>query len=364
MAGFSAPERWRLDLTDVNSYDPVAAYLCCWCSYYAYYDNALTYFREILGATNVRWFPPDETTGRPQGFMLRLEECSIVVFAGTSSLSQLYGEMRDCGFREAPNLPDTAFVGYPWGRHAAHVFDTYQSVIVAEMAVRKVLFCGHSLGGVIAATLCRAMQALPGPGSLPSQCYTFGAPKIGNRVMADLCKEMFHVINDDDPVPKLPPQGHILFVATLTAGKLNVGPNEPFTPHGRVVIVKPTGQTVVNEYGVGQVASIAPVAWDAAGEFRNVFLRINGKQPLRAITEFLDRYIPYHECGYYLGKLETNLPLRLHPEVFVGDVGKAVEEKLEVLSTIDLQPQRIIPPAFPTPAASTAVRPLKRRKRH
>lgn len=364
MAGFSSPERWRLKLDDVLVFDPVAAHLCCWASYYAYYEDAPRMFREILGATHVRWFPADESKGRPQGFMFRLDECSVVVFAGTTNLSQLYGEMRDCGYRAAPNLADTAFVGYPWGRHAADILTDYQTVITAEMETKKVLFCGHSLGGAIAATLCRAAQAVAPGGALPSNCYTFGTPKVGNRVMAALCKDQFHVVNEDDAVPKLPPDGHILFLSTLTAGKLNVGPNEPFTPHGRIVHVDRKGSITVREYGVGEVGSIAPVAWDVVSEIGRQFNPFRADRPDAAIARFMDRYVPYHECGFYLEKMEKNLPLGLHPQVFIGDVGKATEEKLPVLSTIDITPQTITPPPFPTPIVPEAVRPLRSRRRH
>lgn len=69
----------------------------------------------------------------------------------------------------------------------------------------KVYITGHSLGGALA-TLCALAVKKENP-AVQVTCITFGAPRTGNIGFASLCDSKFecwHVINEDDPIPRVP----------------------------------------------------------------------------------------------------------------------------------------------------------------
>lgn len=69
----------------------------------------------------------------------------------------------------------------------------------------KILLAGHSKGGAIA-TLVGCYLAKLGISKANLEIYTFGAPPVGDREFANLCKDrvnLFRVVNKNDPVPIL-----------------------------------------------------------------------------------------------------------------------------------------------------------------
>lgn len=73
----------------------------------------------------------------------------------------------------------------------------------------RILTTGHSLGGALAihAGLDLARQF----SSTPVHCYTFAAPRVGNRFFSFFAmsrmRQLYHVVNYQDPVPLVPPIG-------------------------------------------------------------------------------------------------------------------------------------------------------------
>ena len=64
---------------------------------------------------------------------------------------------------------------------------------------------GHSLGGALANLA--ALEIKKENPAVEVCCYTYGAPRVGNVAFASMCDAAFEswsVINDDDPVPRVP----------------------------------------------------------------------------------------------------------------------------------------------------------------
>lgn len=75
----------------------------------------------------------------------------------------------------------------------------------------KVYVTGHSLGGALA--VLASLEVKKQNPAAEVVCYTFGAPRVGNISFASLCDasfESWHIINEDDPVPRVPP-GFLLY---------------------------------------------------------------------------------------------------------------------------------------------------------
>tara|TARA_B100000123_G_scaffold267829_2_gene241738 strand:- start:475 stop:1275 length:801 start_codon:yes stop_codon:yes gene_type:complete len=70
---------------------------------------------------------------------------------------------------------------------------------------KKIIFCGHSLGGALAALASLYFSYLYN--SLEFKCITFGSPRVGNYLFSRLfnyrVKTCYRFINDKDPVPNL-----------------------------------------------------------------------------------------------------------------------------------------------------------------
>jgi triacylglycerol lipase len=66
-------------------------------------------------------------------------------------------------------------------------------------------FCGHSLGGAMA-TICAGRCLLSHIESNPSQLYTFGSPRVGDKRYINFVKlEHFRYVNNNDIVTRVPP---------------------------------------------------------------------------------------------------------------------------------------------------------------
>lgn len=67
-------------------------------------------------------------------------------------------------------------------------------------------FCGHSLGGAMA-TLCAQRCYRSYIHSNPAELYTFGAPRVGNRVyVTDAALPHYRWVNNNDIVTRMPPR--------------------------------------------------------------------------------------------------------------------------------------------------------------
>lgn len=125
---------------------------------------------------------------------------AVIVFRGTLGLRDMFTDLQ--------------LVLRPWAG-AGHVHQGFKDAHAALWpalkqqlpALRRPIFLtGHSLGGALAtmtAALCRT--------ELPSHdiaaLYTFGSPRVGDRVFGAALQSVphFRVVNDLDVIPRLPP---------------------------------------------------------------------------------------------------------------------------------------------------------------
>lgn len=75
-----------------------------------------------------------------------------------------------------------------------------------------VYLTGHSLGGALA-----TLAAWYLPGERLAACYTFGAPRVGDKRLADKYRiPIYRVVNTADPIPRLPLVGWKILLRSLT----------------------------------------------------------------------------------------------------------------------------------------------------
>ncbi|CDO69250.1 hypothetical protein BN946_scf185042.g152 [Trametes cinnabarina] len=98
---------------------------------------------------------------------------------------------------------------YAQSRTADVVFSTVQSAL-ASTASKKVLVTGHSLGAAIASIDAMMLKTRLDQ-NISLTAVVFGLPRVGNQAWADFVDQTLgssftHVTNQDDPVPRVPPQ--------------------------------------------------------------------------------------------------------------------------------------------------------------
>ncbi|KAM5532581.1 hypothetical protein V8D89_013787 [Ganoderma adspersum] len=94
-------------------------------------------------------------------------------------------------------------------RTADLVLSTVQSALNSTGS-KKVLVVGHSLGAAVASIDGMMLKMKLNP-SIAITTTVFGLPRVGNKAWADLVDQTLgssftHVTNQDDPVPRVPPQ--------------------------------------------------------------------------------------------------------------------------------------------------------------
>jgi triacylglycerol lipase len=160
--------------------------------------------------------------GSTQAYVASNENHIVAAFRGTRSPNSLDG-LRDCLLTDAANLlilPEgdlgTDFVAAGVGakfhmgfiRALAAIWDPLFAAVDAERKQndRPIWITGHSLGGALAMLAAWRFKRKFVP---LHQLYTFGAPMIGNDLVAqafdrELPERIFRYVNFPDPVPKLP----------------------------------------------------------------------------------------------------------------------------------------------------------------
>ncbi|MBE7440133.1 MAG: lipase family protein [Spirochaetales bacterium] len=144
------------------------------------------------------------------GFIAGNRSVLIVVFRGTDSVQNALSDL------QATQDELTSLRGQGMGRvhsgfhQALDKVATRLSRSIEQLRDRDqpVLFTGHSLGGALA-TLAVARAVAP-PDSVTG-LYTYGAPRVGNRVFKENFDSRYAVIsyrirNYKDPVPDTPPE--------------------------------------------------------------------------------------------------------------------------------------------------------------
>lgn len=364
MAAPREPVRYEVDVADLTVLDPILAHLCAWCSYYAYFDNAVRWFTEVLNATPIYKIPADEATGRPQGYRLNLQEICIVVFAGTTDYSQLYGSLRDSLYYRVPGLGPTIVAGKPWGKAVKDIRAGYYSLLADTVTFKKTIFTGHSIGGAIAATLCASLQGSAIPGAFPSTAVTFGCPRLGNDNLAVTTAGYHNVVLPGDVVAKLPPRGYVRpLVGSSDSDDRAVWPTDGFRRHGKITYLNDDGGLLPLDAGTNLNPEDVGVEWDVANAFGEAFFSgVQWKNPVRLTADSFRRSLEKHYMEEYLKRLEKNVPDT------ASEDGQSMTKYGEVIANAMLADPpvlaTIVPPAYPTPAVTTGVRPLVKRHRH
>jgi pimeloyl-ACP methyl ester carboxylesterase len=135
---------------------------------------------------------------RPDGML-------VVAFRGTDEAQDVCRDLR-FSFRRSP-VGGEVHGGFllAWEAVRGEVMERISHA--HEREKKRVLVTGHSLGGAIA-TLAHAQARTRG---ILTDCYTFGAPRVGDRDFvaryrrAGLNELHYRMVMEGDPVPALPP---------------------------------------------------------------------------------------------------------------------------------------------------------------
>jgi len=206
-------------LTENALGDPKNAAALAAASQFAYFpeDRGAESFKNELGM-DAKLISVDNT----QAYVASNDEHLIVAFRGSEGPTSMDG-IKDWLMTNAANLliqPEgklsteflAAGVGARWHQGFVGAISEVWDPLFAEVETRQKakdrLFwiTGHSLGGALALVaswmFLRRMM-------VPHQVYTFGAPMVGNQVVAkalnrELAGKIFRFVNSPDPVPLLP----------------------------------------------------------------------------------------------------------------------------------------------------------------
>ncbi len=147
--------------------------------------------RAALPAAKVGFIDRDHT----QAYVIETAEHTAVAFRGTQVLSgfSLADVLSNLWVRRGRWDPGKVHCGY---REAvldiAHELE--RPLCAANLPV---YFTGHSMGGALA-TLASTLP--PGP----SATYSFGAPRVGNKVFAGALGDLYRVVHAADLAPRYP----------------------------------------------------------------------------------------------------------------------------------------------------------------
>ena len=155
------------------------------------------------GFPNAKFFSRDET----QGFVAGNSELILVAFRGTEPL-KIKDWMSDADIKRVPGKG---------GGHVHRGFKAALELVADEMATtvrqfqdknQPIFVTGHSLGAALAGL---AVAASKTQHINIAGLYTYGMPRIGNKIFAKKFKKAngrktFRVINNNDAVTRVPPR--------------------------------------------------------------------------------------------------------------------------------------------------------------
>jgi len=140
----------------------------------------------------------------PAGVVAIINDTALMWITGTTNFNQLavqafyfgFGPINQ-GFYSASGIYESAALSIG-GQLGA----------VGGGVVSRVVLMGHSFGGAVAMVLATKMK-LAGPSTRQVEVLTFGAPKPGDRRLHDIIANVRqnHYVNQEDPIPLMPPEG-------------------------------------------------------------------------------------------------------------------------------------------------------------
>jgi pimeloyl-ACP methyl ester carboxylesterase len=142
-------------------------------------------------------------SGNVQGFYCSTQQAALLVFRGTSNIGQW---IRDARVLPAPFRDwGWAHLGFVKGIEAVETYLQEFDKIAKSRA--HVWVAGHSLGGALAVLAAARLKSL---GVCTPLILTYGQPAVGfadfaTRFNQELRDRLWHVINQNDIVPRVPP---------------------------------------------------------------------------------------------------------------------------------------------------------------
>jgi len=232
----------------------------------------------------------------PPYWIYKAEGYAIVFIGGTEDISQAATLVTAWSRR----IPNDTFAGLP------DLMDSTAFAIIARFqsfgppTPGRVFFVGHSYGGVLAQAAAAVFKSRNPSVSVLS--VTFGAPRTGDRRFTAMQSRDSNTrwMNDDDPVPLLPPSIPAAISYATGLGNEVIGRWEQFIHGGGGVVLDSDGNPTPGELPPrGQVAGGASLAaW--------VLKTAQGGDPAHSMSAYYDR----------LTKLVTRtappMPARVH----------------------------------------------------
>lgn len=174
--------------------------------------NFITAQAAKVGLTGTpQFFGFDETFESTQFAILHNAEIIVVVFRGTEFnplriLNGLLDTVVDvrASFAAAPELGGLVHKGM-W-KNAEEIFPQLKNAFAEIRTTQSVWFAGHSLGAALA-VLAAKLYAVRERKSVQG-IYTIGCPRVGDQQFATHYQlPLFRLINNQDPVTKIPTLG-------------------------------------------------------------------------------------------------------------------------------------------------------------
>ncbi|MBT9291425.1 lipase family protein [Prosthecodimorpha staleyi] len=146
-----------------------------------------------------------------QAHLFKVPDATVIAFRGSQEFLDWLVDLDALAVRFVPEgAAHQGFMNSIWRAYPA----IHDAIAQSQGERRSLWLTGHSLGGALA-QLCAALFTIPqSPNVSPSGVagvYTFGQPRVGDRLMAGLCDEAFgkvhfRVVNGADIVTRLPPR--------------------------------------------------------------------------------------------------------------------------------------------------------------
>jgi triacylglycerol lipase len=151
-----------------------------------------------------------------QAYVLWNDEDIIIAFRGTEP-NELQDIIHDIKIKLVPSSSKVGKVHAGFREALDKIWPDVFKIIseLTSFSDRKIYFTGHSLGGAkatLAAARCARLTNMPQPAGL----YTYGSPKVGNRLytfyIGEYCIPGARWVNNVDIVTKVPiwPYRHIM----------------------------------------------------------------------------------------------------------------------------------------------------------
>lgn len=139
--------------------------------------------------------------GGTEGFVAENDELAILAFRGTTDAADWRTNLDAKRLTSLAEVPGRPAVCVHQGFHRAYTaVEEPVRALLDGIRDKPIYITGHSLGGAVAvvATACLARDEI-------AACYTFGAPRVGDRSLDAIVKPPhYRIVNGWDVVPLVP----------------------------------------------------------------------------------------------------------------------------------------------------------------